>query len=69
MGDTEDKVMQDDARRLEEDRQKWIVERKRQRNHFKLLGQKMIRLNKNSDVDTAEEIWKNHIEPNLDKQE
>jgi len=69
MGDTEDKVMQDDARRLEEDRQKWIVECKRQRNHFKLLGQKMIRLNKNSDVDTAEEIWKNHIEPNLDKQE
>jgi hypothetical protein len=69
MGETEDKVMQDEAKRLEDDRQKWIVERKRQRDHFKLLGQKMIRLNKNSDVDTAEEIWKNHIEPNLDKQE
>jgi len=69
MGETEDKVMQDDVKRLEDDRQKWIVERKRQRNHFKLLGQKMIRLNKNPDVDTAEEIWKNHIEPNLDKQE
>jgi hypothetical protein len=67
MGETEDRITQEEKERLEEDRQKWIVERKRQRNHFKLLGQKMINLNKDPNVDTAEEIWKNHIEPNLDK--
>lgn len=69
MGETEDKVMQDEAKHLEDDRQKWIVERKRQRDHFKLLGLKMINLNKDPNVNTAEEIWKNDIEPNLDKQE
>ena len=68
MGDIEDKIEQEDAERLEKDRQKWIVERKKQRAHFKLLRERMIRLNKNPDVDTAEEIWKDNIEPKLNRE-
>jgi hypothetical protein len=65
MGDTEDRILQDDKERIEQDRQKWIINRKRQRAHFNLLKKRMVRLNKDPNVDTAEEIWKDNIEPNI----
>jgi hypothetical protein len=66
MGDTEDRLLQDDKERIELDRQKWIIERKRQRAHFGLLKLRMKLLNKGTG--DAEEIWKDNIEPNLNKE-
>jgi len=67
--DIEKKLLEEDAERLEADRQKWIVNRKRQRNHFQLLSKRMVVLNKDPNVDTAEEIWNNDIEPKIDSKE
>lgn len=65
--ETEKKILEEDAERIEADRQKWIVERKRQRGHFHGMKRKMNILNR-LPGSTSEQMWKEDIEPKLDKE-
>jgi hypothetical protein len=68
MGEIEEKVKQEEADRIAEDQRKWIVDRKRQYKHFNRLCILMKILNKDAEVNTAEHIWKNEIEPKINKE-
>jgi hypothetical protein len=61
----EERILQEEAERLEKDRQKWITDRKRQRAHFETLKLRMNLLNKG--VGSQGEIWNNIIEPKVKK--
>jgi len=66
MGETEDKILAEEAARLEEDRQKWITERKAQRSHFEQLKLRMMFLKQG--VGNPDEIWEKEIQPKIDQE-
>lgn len=67
--EVEKKILEEDKDRIKADRDKWITQRKAQRAHLKRMRRRMQLLNLRDDVDTNKTLWKEEIEPGLDKGE
>lgn len=64
--EVERQLLEEEAVRIEKDRQHWIVNRKRRREHFKRLKTRMRVLAKVPEVDTKLTLWREEIRPKLD---
>jgi len=67
MGDVEKRLLteQESKKKIEDDRQKWITDRKRQRLHFQRLAQMMKKLRKSTAADISTEVWEKAIGPKI----